>query len=294
VFIHKKFNFILICGILYLIKIMPEVQSQNTLSTEQKAGFTLLLIFALLALSLGFLQIRNTLYSSFAMNEIVPFDIKDQVNTMDALRLRDTDQDGLTDFDELYLYNTSRYLEDTDSDGILDGAEVLRGSSPICAEGADCGADITQEVSSDSEVIVSAEKPSLTIAGIEAGDQLVDLRLIFNDPEKIRLLLIESGVSEEEINQLSDAELLEATKSYREMAEQGSNTQEQLEAIYNGVSNNSVSTNETIVEDTSTKDATAISDIATLRNTLIQNGIPADVLAQISDEQIVAYFEQSQ
>ena len=267
---------------------MLQKQKQNTLSGEQKVGFTLLLVFALLALSLGFLQIRNTLYKSFAVHEVVPFDIKDQIDTMDALRFRDTDQDGLTDFDELYLYNTSRYLDDSDSDGILDGQEILLGNNPLCPEGEDCGVDISedsQEVGAESGINIP--KPSLTIAGIDADEELVDLRLIFNDPEKIRLLLIESGIGEDELNNFTDEMLLESTKSYRETAEQGADTQSQLEAIYNEVSNTSEET-------PGTTEVESVDDIESIRNALIQNGIPADVLEQISDDQIMEYLEQNQ
>jgi len=266
---------------------------QNALSLEQKVGFTLLLIFALLAVSLGFLQIRNTLYKSFAMHKVVPFDIKDQVDTMEALRFRDTDQDGLTDFDELYLYNTSRYLEDTDSDGILDGQEVLKGTNPLCGEGKDCGIDLLGDSQGGAGIInVNMPKPTLNIAGIETDGELIDLRLIFDDPEKIRLLLIEGGIGEDEIGQLSDEELLEATKSYREMAEQGANAEEQLEALYSGVK--AESEDETGKEKVSGVVVEPSDDIASIRNTLLQSGIPADVLDQISDDQILEYLKENQ
>jgi len=279
-------------------KIMLQQQKQNTLSGEQKVGFTLLLIFALLALSLGFLQIRNTLYKSFAMHQVVPFDIKDQVDTIDALRFRDTDQDGLTDFDELYLYNTSRYLDDSDSDGILDGQEILLGSNPLCPEGEDCTTDIAV-IDQGLAPVITEQKPSLTIAGLDAGDELVDLRQVFNNPERIRMLLLENGITENELDQISDDMLLEATEKYRFMAEQGANTQEQLEAIYNGVG---VIPEESGLENIITQDVNLDKDnltdeqveINNIRNTLIQNGIPAEVLEQISDEQILEYLEQNQ
>ena len=115
-----------------------EQPEETGLSKEQKIGFILLLAFAIFAIGLGIMQIRNTMYSRFALNDKVPFHLKDQVNTVDALRFRDTDKDSLTDFDELYVYGTSPYLADTDSDGILDGEEIKRGINPNCAEGQDC------------------------------------------------------------------------------------------------------------------------------------------------------------
>ena len=44
--------------------------------------------------------------------------------------ISDTDGDGVTDYDEIYLYGSSWTNSDTDADGMLDGDEVLAGSSP--------------------------------------------------------------------------------------------------------------------------------------------------------------------
>ena len=42
----------------------------------------------------------------------------------EILKTKDTDEDGINDFDELYVYETSVYLADSDSDGIDDGEEI--------------------------------------------------------------------------------------------------------------------------------------------------------------------------
>lgn len=42
----------------------------------------------------------------------------------------DSDNDGLSDYDETEIYNTNPLLPDTDSDGYLDGAEVKNGYNP--------------------------------------------------------------------------------------------------------------------------------------------------------------------
>ncbi len=44
--------------------------------------------------------------------------------------LKDTDQDGISDFDEVSLYNTDPQVADTDNDGFTDGAEILAGFDP--------------------------------------------------------------------------------------------------------------------------------------------------------------------
>lgn len=43
----------------------------------------------------------------------------------------DSDQDGISDVDELSLYGTDPALADTDNDGVTDGAEIMRGYDPI-------------------------------------------------------------------------------------------------------------------------------------------------------------------
>ncbi len=55
-----------------------------------------------------------------------------------TLKSKDTDHDGLNDYDELYVYHTSPYLADTDSDGIPDAVEVAQGTDPNCPKGTNC------------------------------------------------------------------------------------------------------------------------------------------------------------
>jgi len=64
-----------------------------------------------------------------------------KVDTFEAIRRErtesdfalDTDGDGISDFDEVALYNTDPSLPDTDNDGFTDGAEVIRGFNPTDA-----------------------------------------------------------------------------------------------------------------------------------------------------------------
>lgn len=175
---------------------------KHGLSKEQKIGFILLLAFAFLSIGLGIIQIRNTMYGRFALNNQISGNLKDQVNTIDALRFRDTDKDSLTDFDELYVYNTSPYLTDTDSDGILDNEEVKNGSNPNCAEGKDCSftvdtsAELVNATSTDASLMVPPDQPA------------VDLGQAIQDPVQIRKMLIGAGVSQDVVNKVSDADLM--------------------------------------------------------------------------------------
>ena len=114
---------------------MDAEQGGNSLSKEQKIGVILLSVFSVFAIGLGILQIRNTMYAPFALNKQIPNLVRDDIVSNEALMYRDTDKDGLNDFDELYVYATSAYLADTDSDGISDKAEVDKGTNQFVRKG---------------------------------------------------------------------------------------------------------------------------------------------------------------
>jgi hypothetical protein len=116
--------------------------------------------------------------------------------TIAELQERDTDQDGLTDYQEMYQYYTSIFIDDTDSDGVSDFDEVSSGADPLCPEGEDCSllALITPKTRL-VEVIEDVKlDEDLTLQGAIATD--------------FRRILIESGMPQEEVNKLSDEDLL--------------------------------------------------------------------------------------
>lgn len=53
--------------------------------------------------------------------------LKDRVGEEIA---RDSDRDGITDYDEVHLYNTDPFAADSDGDSFTDGAEILGGYDP--------------------------------------------------------------------------------------------------------------------------------------------------------------------
>ena len=64
----------------------------------------------------------------------------------------DTDKDGISDFDEKYLYQTDPEHVDTDNDGITDGIEIMRGFDPRDAA---------------AEAVIAYESPQDSLALIE-------------------------------------------------------------------------------------------------------------------------------
>ncbi len=176
------------------------VSSSPGLSKEQKVGFILLLIFAVISVSLGILQIRNTLYGPFALNKRVPVSVKDEVNSIDALRYRDTDNDGLNDFDELYVYGTSPYLFDTFSYGMSD-KEVVAKSLPLCPKG-DCAS-----VVSPTSPTTGGGPANVLVTQPNPGTPPPDLAQALRDPAQIRQMLGAAGMDKAILNKISDAEL---------------------------------------------------------------------------------------
>ena len=183
---------------------MPEEQDREGLSKEQKIGVILLSVFSVFAIGLGILQIRNTMYAPFALSKKIPPLVRDDINSNEALMYRDTDKDGLNDFDELYVYTTSPYLADTDSDGLADKAEVDKGTDPLCTEGQSCA-----QVSINEDILPgSAPLPSATSTLGPAPASPEDLERVLSNPAEIRKLLISSGLDKEIVDATSDADLM--------------------------------------------------------------------------------------
>lgn len=174
----------------------------GNLSKEQKIGFSLLVVFAFLSVGLGTLQIRNTMYGPLSLNNKPPVNLKDQVNTIDALRYRDTDHDGLSDFDELYIYGTSLYLYDTFSYGISD-KEVIAKNLPLCPKGQDCA---TPSVVSEA---VAATDASTTAANLRAqlGAPPPDVTASLQNPATLRQMLINAGMDKATLQKVTDDQL---------------------------------------------------------------------------------------
>lgn len=194
----------------------------KSLTHEQKTGFVLLSIFGILAIGLGFLQMRNNIYGPFASK--LTKEQKETVNLFvdESARLQsiDTDRDGLSDYEEINFYETSPYLDDTDSDGILDKQEIEEGTDPLCAKGEDCDftSDAIISATNTLDLLLSAPKSASSSDGalgiIEQGNQTnEEILKLLNDPQKLRSLLIQSGsVTKEQVDAIDDQMLLQIFK----------------------------------------------------------------------------------
>ena len=178
-----------------------------------------MLVFAILTVGLGGLQLRNTIYGPFVVK--APKNSLATVSTNEEARLKniDTDHDGLSDYDELYQYETSPYLPDSDSDGTNDKIEIENGSDPLCPEGKKCStaATVTPTVTSSvaspllngtitpSEVLSLTEKTSNQNPNPQ---DTIDLEKIIADPVQLRAVILSTGkIDSATLDKIDDAAL---------------------------------------------------------------------------------------
>ena len=125
--------------------------------------------------------------------------LKQEQQKLLALQAQDTDHDGLSDFEESYIYHTSPYLADTNGDGIADSESIRGNIDPNCPAGQICGS------LSDSDAADSAVGET-DITASSAGDIAA-----------IRQNLLAAGMSADLLNKIDDATLLE---TYRQTAQE--------------------------------------------------------------------------
>lgn len=134
------------------------------------------------------------------------------------LKNNDTDADGLSNYDELYVYKTSPYLEDTDSDGLSDKQEIEQGTDPNCPRGKNCNIPVETATSSQQSVIQPVIQPEITLPE-NLGAAGINEAILQNalsgqiDAATLRQLLIAAGADPETLNKISDEDLM---KSYQE------------------------------------------------------------------------------
>ncbi|MBI4435328.1 hypothetical protein HY630_01520 [Candidatus Uhrbacteria bacterium] len=129
-------------------------------------------------------------------------------------KTKDTDQDGLVDYDELYVYKTSPYIADSDSDGFDDKQEIYSGNNPNCPTGKNCGliagsVEAVGETSAADAFIEGLGEGDLLEAGSVTFESEEDVETFFQQAtmDQIRAALLESGMSQEELDQIDDETL---------------------------------------------------------------------------------------
>ncbi|MBI2427078.1 MAG: hypothetical protein HYV34_04485 [Candidatus Kerfeldbacteria bacterium] len=178
-----------------------------------------------------------------------------ETNTLQDLQKKDTDADGLNDYNELYVYATSPYLLDTDGDTFSDSQEVNSGNDPNCPSGQQCGSRV--------------EPADTTLPDPETAS-----------PDEIRAVLLQAGIDQEALSFLSDTDLLALyTETVKETGLDLSKiTPEKIVEILSRDQNEITAANITPAE---------------IRDLLLLTGeVTREDLAGISDEELMATYEQ--
>ncbi|HNU95875.1 MAG TPA: hypothetical protein PKH95_00510 [Candidatus Magasanikbacteria bacterium] len=253
---------------------MDENPIKTGLTLEQKLGFAFLFIFAVLFLIISFFQIRANLYRPYALTNAVPdILIKEKFSDpTEALHFRDTDKDGINDFDEIYIYGTSAYLEDTDSDGISDKDEIAQGKNPLCAEGGSC--------EKQQEEIISWKGLENLIQENVLENTLFDPQTYLKDPKELKKLLISSGVDQKLLDGITDEELVL-------VGQEIFGSEEFMSALNIQINDTQTTTQKTLSKEE------LFSNPALLRQALLDTGyVNKEALDKLTDEEVKKAAEQ--
>lgn len=96
--------------------------------------------------------IDDEIIATTSENDIIEDEIGEELSTT-TLETVDSDIDGLTDYDEIYLYGTNPYIIDTDGDGLSDYEEItIFGTDPL-------NPDTDSDTYLDGQEIISGYNP---------------------------------------------------------------------------------------------------------------------------------------
>jgi len=194
------------------------------LSPEQKVAFGLLMFLGFGGVVLGFMSfganldrpIQQQIADLYTGEEFLTSSER-EARELEESKTKDTDGDGLVDYDELYLYKTSPYLIDSDSDGYDDKSEVFSGNNPNCPVGGECGGTGGSEEANTSTASAAAGlvgglgEDDVLAAGEIQFESVEDIEGFFKQAtiEQIRSALVEAGMDESELAEIDDDTLVE-------------------------------------------------------------------------------------
>jgi hypothetical protein len=205
---------------------------------RHKTALVVLACAIILIIILWILQlnksITNPLYGGLSLKDLQQSTTQvDQTSATDAaLKAKDTDGDGLSDYDEINIYHTNPYLADSDGDGINDGQEIKNGTDPNCPTGQQCtnttssssspssfsnqnlenalnqpGISSTTQLSTITETTTATDNTGLTA---EEKSALKTILGSSNDPATFRNFLLQNGADKTYVDSLSDQDLQNA------------------------------------------------------------------------------------
>ncbi len=193
----------------------PEPQKSGK---GQKIAVGALAIFAIFILFMWSSSLKQSISSPFTYQGEIPKESSKSATCESGdcqfeenLKLKDTDQDGLSDWDELNVYGTSPYLEDSDSDGYTDKEEILKNQNPSCPVGRECKEFSNTESSGGTNALDLSRLEGLDASSLISGLEDSQEDSTSSKYKGIRELFLASGQFDEEfLNQFTDEQLFEA------------------------------------------------------------------------------------
>jgi len=196
-----------------------EVFDELNKARANRAGAWILLFVGLFGAGFGLWHARYTIVDSFALKPST-YKTLDQIeeDRLNGLKSKDTDGDGISDYDETYVFHTSPYLKDSDGDGIDDKTELARNTNPNCPEGKQCGPLGEGAVSLTDGSANATGSTSSTDVQQQALDAMLN-----PTPAQVRQFLLDSGAKQSDIDQFDDATLLQMYHEALKEAQQTNN-----------------------------------------------------------------------
>ena len=205
--------------------------------SAQIFGVILFIAVGVSAIFLGIKQYTQKITSPFAANVNAVTSLNSQLNGAPAAvdKTKDTDGDGLSDYDEINIYHTSPYLKDSDSDGIPDGVEVKNGTDPNCPQGQTCSHPVPTGNLNAPDASAAINFDALQNEESAVNSDQTDLNTLINNPANapasgtgsapttasqtpatnspsaadIRAMLINAGLDQAALTGISDSDLVQ-------------------------------------------------------------------------------------
>ncbi len=203
------------------------------LSRGQKIAVAVLAFFSFFVIVLWLIQFKQSIANPMDKTKTASDSVVgDSANEETVDVVKDTDGDGLTDYNELNTYKTSPYLEDSDSDGFSDKVEVDSEKDPNCPTGQTCKAVVVDEATAD-QTVTNTPLSDTTIPTTGAGNEqtggsqtapaltapttanTADLQKVLSgqvDVATLRQMLLASGMDAVTLGKISDEALMASYK----------------------------------------------------------------------------------
>lgn len=185
-------------------------RSKKQLTREERVAFGFIAVCGIGAVLFGGLSFFSNVKKPFLISYTGPRYVTSAEKESEQIalqRITDTDEDGISDYDELNIFATSPYIADTDSDGRPDGTEVLEGGDPNCALGKTCVSSELIQSGANAAFLESQAPESPEAAQVPTLEETLGA-LQSLSVEEVRQMLGESGVDTDQLAQLSDEQVM--------------------------------------------------------------------------------------